>query len=390
MTDVSLLAGKEVALAGRLLSMTRAEAVERIRRAGARFAEQPGAHTAVLVAGSAASHLTREGGVSRSLELLRELSERGASIRLVDEREFLGLLGAADDREDLSRLYTAEQVSRIVETPLPVVRSWVRRGLLPPTRVAHRLAWFDFEDILTARYLARLAASGVPASLIHKSLAEISRWLPDGERVLARLEAFSTGLRLRLSDGSWVEPTGQRLMDFRDERRFRSGVADFPGSPVGSLFSQAVEAEERGDMEAAAGLYESAAASSPNPEIFFNLGNVLYELGRDAAAAERYLSAIEGDHTFAEAWNNLGNAMVALGRLEDGVHAYEMALSLEPDYPEPHCNLVTALDRLGLFEKALAHRTACQKAYPSPAHLTLLRQPDDGSDDSGAGQGGTR
>ena len=368
--------------------MTRAEAIESIIKAGGRHAREPGASTAILVAGNALGHLTADGGISRNMALFQELKKQGADIRLVEEPEFLRLLGADDNLEDFSRLYTSEQVSRIVEAPLSQVRSWVRKGLLQPARLANRLAWFDFKDILTARNLSRLTSKGVPAATIHRSLSELARWLPDGERILGRLEAYATGLRLRLPDGSWVEPSGQRLMDFQHaDGGGRDGVAAqvslFPAETDGDWFPRAVEAEEMGDLESAARLYARALESSPEPDAFFNLGNVLYDLGSEAKAAERYLQAIEADHNYAEAWNNLGNSLVALGKLEDGVHAYQMALSLEPDYPEPHCNLVTVLDRMGRFAEALVHRAACQKAFPSQAHLTLLREPSlDSSEDT--------
>ncbi|HUI70045.1 MAG TPA: tetratricopeptide repeat protein [Spirochaetia bacterium] len=362
--------------------MTRAEAIDRIHEAGGKHAREPGPSTSILVAGNAQGHLTADGEISHTMAVFRELKKTGAGIRLVDEIEFLRLLGAEDDLEDFSRLYTAEQVSRIVEAPLPKVRSWVRKGLLQPARVTNRLAWFEFKDIVNACNLSRLTTSGVPASQIHKSLSEIARWLPDGERILSRLESYATGLRLRLPDGSWVEPSGQRLMDFQPaDVRSVPYVSKFADGGPG-LFSRAVEAEEQGDLEAAARLYAHSVEATPEPEAFFNLGNVLYDLGREATAAERYLQAIEADHNFAEAWNNLGNSLAALGKLSDAVHAYEMALSLEPDYPEPHCNLVTVLDKLGQFEKALVHRAICQKAFPSAAHLTLLRNPSsDGAED---------
>lgn len=385
----SPLSGKEVALSGRLFSLTRPEAADRIKSAGGIYVPEPGRGTGLLVAGNALGHLTADGEVPRSLALFRSLRQGGAAIELVEEPEFLGMLGTDREPEDFSRLYTSEQVSRIVEVPLAEVRGWVRRGLLQPARVAHRLAWFQFADIVTARNLSRLTSSGVPASRIHQSLLQIARWLPDGQRVLGRLEAYAAGLRLRLPDGTWVEPSGQRLMDFRDGKdRGRDGagaarVVEFPrpgagngaGDEPASWFSRAVDAEEAGDLVAAARFYEQALVSGPGPEIYFNLGNVLYELGREAHAAEHYLQAIEGDHAFAEAWNNLGNALVAIGRLEDGIHAYETALSLEPAYPEPHCNLATVLDRVGQPAQALAHRAVCQKAFPGPVTLTLLRQP---------------
>ena len=401
----SPLTGKEVALTGRLFSLTRPEAADRIRGAGGIYVPEPGPGTGLLVAGNALGHLTAEGGVSRSLTLFQSLRKGGAPIKLVEEPEFLGMLGSEPEPEDFSRLYTAEQVSRIVEVPLAVVRAWVRRGLLQPARMAHRLAWFEFPDIVTARNLSRLTSAGVPASQIHRSLLQVASWLPDGQRVLGRLEAWAAGLRLRLPDGTWVEPSGQRLIDFHDGRDTARGgggargggsardggarVVEFPVQPgpwpgggEGTWFSRAVDAEEAGDLETATLLYEQALGSSPEPEIFFNLGNVLYDLGREANAAERYLQAIEADHAFAEAWNNLGNSLVAIGRLEEGIRAYETALTLEPEYPEPHCNLATVLDRVGQPARALAHRAVCQKAFPSPATLTLLRQPRlDGAED---------
>ncbi len=389
------LDGVEVALTGRLLSMTRAEAIERIEATGGRHAREPGPATAVLVAGEATGHLTADGRIPRSLRLFRKLKRQGAPIRLVGEPEFLGMLGAADELADFSRLYTAAQVSRIVDVPASVVRSWVRGGLLAPARMASRLAWFEFKDILIARNLARLTSSGVPPSRILSSLSQLARWLPDGDRAIDRLEAYARGLRVRMPDGGWAAPDGQRLIDFhRDGREeaavgSRGRVTDFvlegrgpfegSGAPV-SLVEQAAEAEEQGELEAAALLYTRALESGEDAETLFNLGNVLYALGREGAAAERYLEALALDRDFAEAWNNLGNSLVALGRLQDGVHAYRMALQLAPDYAEPHCNLATVLERLDQPRESLAHRAACQRAFPSPARLTLLRQPaaDDG------------
>jgi tetratricopeptide (TPR) repeat protein len=388
MVEISNLVGKEVALTGRLFSMTRAHAVERIQKAGGTYAREPGPSTAILVAGEASGHLTSSGAISRNMELFRGLKNQGVPIQLIEESEFLKLLGGDEESEDFSRLYTAEQVSRIVEAPLPEVRAWIRKGLLRPTRLANRLAWFDFKDILIARNLSRLTASGVPASRIYRSLSQIARWLPDGERIIDRLEAYALGLRVRLADGSWAEPTGQRLMEFHDgDRLGPARVSSFPlenqgAAPGGDAstpsadtwFLRAAEAEEQGDFQAAAEMYTRALLAAPEAETMFNLGNVLYELGSEGGAAERYLQAIDADHNFAEAWNNLGNSLVALGKLDDAVHAYEMALSLEPSYPDAHCNLATVLERMERYEEALVHRAVCQRAYPSPAHLTLIRQ----------------
>ncbi len=394
MVDASVLAGKEIALSGRLFSMSRAQAVQRILQAGGRPVQEPGPATAILVAGSAQGHLNAEGEIARNLARFRQLKQQKAAIRLVEEPEFLRLLGAQNELEDFSRLYTAEQVSRIAGAPLAEVRSWVRRGLLRPARLSHRLAWFDFQDILSARNLSRLTKAGVPASRIHSSLSEIAGWLPEGAKALGQLEAYASGLRLRLPDGGRAEPSGQRLMDFQSPERPAGGqrggreretplprpvqAASFPAGAADAgadWFSRGLEAEERGELQTAAELYARALAATAEPEVFFNLGNVLYELGREAQAAERYLQAVEADPEFAEAWNNLGNSLAAIGRLEDALKAYRQALALEPDYPEPRCNLATVLDRMGRPAEALAQSDECLKAFPNPARLRLLRHP---------------
>jgi tetratricopeptide (TPR) repeat protein len=292
------------------------------------------------------------------------------------------LIGAEGELADISRMYTAAQVSRIVEEPLSVVRGWLRRGLLHPARVANRLAWFEFKDILLARTLRRLTSSGVSTAHVRHSLSQIAQWLPDGEQIVGRLEAYDRGLRIRMTDGGWAEPSGQRLMDFESEDERRSPrVSVFPDGDQnhGRWFSAAVQAEERGDLQRAADAYGRALESSADAETLFNLGNVLYELGREADAAERYLQAIDADRGFAEAWNNLGNSLVALGKLDDAIHAYQTALSLEPSYPDAHCNLATIFERVGQRDKAPAHRAECLRAFPSETHLTLLRY--QGTDD---------
>jgi tetratricopeptide (TPR) repeat protein len=384
MSEETTLRGSEVAITGRLLSMSRAEAIGRLREAGGTYAREPGFSTAMLVAGEAIGTLTADGRIPRSLETFRELKSKGFGIRLVGESEFLRLLGAQDELADLTRLYTAAQVSRIAEVPLSEVRGWVRRGLLQPVYQNNRLAWFEFKDIVLARNLNRLTSSGVPASQIYKSLSEIALWLPDGERIIGRLETYARGLRVRLSDGGLADPSGQRLMDFHAAKE-AGRVAIFPAekkksSAVTAMaasdwLAAAEEAEEQGDLGAAAEGYARALEVSPQAETYFNLGNALYELGRVGEAAERYLQAIHMVNDFAEAWNNLGNAMAALHKMDDAVRAYEMALTLEPGYPDPHCNLATILERLGQSEKAMSHRAACLRGSPRESHLSLLRQP---------------
>ncbi len=378
-TDNSL-AGRELAFTGRLVSMTRAEAIERLARAGARCVRTPGESTDLLVVGQGRGPLGEDGGLTANLARFRELKHKGVDIRLLEETDLLRLLADDDDLQDLTRLYTTAQVSRIVDAPAAEVRAWLRHGLIQPARVSKRLPWFEFKDIVYARSLSRLTASGIPAARIRRSLREISGWLPDAERMIGRIQAWERDLRVRLEHGGWAESSGQMLLDFAADGAAPQSparcVADFPFAS-GPRFSAGLAAEERGDLEDAVQAYRRAAGAEPEPEACFNLGNVLYDLGREVEAAERYLEAIEADREFAEAWNNLGNAMAAMGKLADAVHAYETALALEPAYADAHCNLASVLERLGRPAQALEHRAACEEASPSRRHLELLRGADD-------------
>jgi len=100
MTETSALNGKEVALTGRLVSMSRAAAIERILHAGGLPAREPGPATHFLVAGEAAGHVSSSGSLPRNLKLFGELKKKGSDIRLIDEQEFLRLLGDEPDLAD--------------------------------------------------------------------------------------------------------------------------------------------------------------------------------------------------------------------------------------------------------------------------------------------------
>lgn len=377
MPTLDSLQGKEVSLTGRLASMKRAEAIRRILEAGGRHVETPGHATALLVAGQAGP-LTNTGTVTRNLLKFRDLKQNGSPIRLIEEIEFLRLLGATEELSDFSRLYTAAQVSRIIETPVAVVRSWLRKGLLRPARTTNRLAWFEITDILRARNLGRLAAHGVPASRIRESLEQIAHWLPDASQVMGRLDAFARQLRVKLPDGGWADPSGQRLLAFEPSPAAAgANVSTFPARQgLGQdIWAEAEEAEERGDLAGAAERYGRILQEHPDAEAYFNLGNALYQLSREGEAAEQYLQALDLDPEFAEAWNNLGNSLVAIGKAEDAVLAYRRALALEPDYPDAHCNLATLLERLDRHDEAAVHRAECMQAFPSEVRLRLLRDP---------------
>ncbi|HLO78549.1 MAG TPA: tetratricopeptide repeat protein, partial [Magnetospirillum sp.] len=145
---------------------------------------------------------------------------------------------------------------------------------------------------------------------------------------------------------------------------------------------------------AAAEVFSRAVGLQPSWQGWFNLGNVLLDLGRadDAAKAleaacllrpadagvrlnlgmalwragrladaEARLREVAASHPDSAAAGNLGNFLTATGRLDDAVAVYRQALAARPDDPTLLLNLGLALHQAKQFEAAetvLARLTA--------------------------------
>jgi predicted O-linked N-acetylglucosamine transferase (SPINDLY family) len=101
-------------------------------------------------------------------------------------------------------------------------------------------------------------------------------------------------------------------------------------------------------------LRQSVALRPTLPEVHYNLGNTLKQLGRNAEAAECYRQALQLRPHYIEALNNLGTALDALGRLDEALDCYRQALARRPDLAELHDNLGKTFSRLGRLPEAVA------------------------------------
>lgn len=361
------LNGVEVALTGRLASMTRAEAERRITDAGGSIVATPGPRTRLLVVGQDGPPLGEDGRLTNSLREALALQHEGREIRIVDEEEWLALVGLEEKQENLRNLYTTAQLARILEVPAARIRAWVRHELLQPVKVVRRLCFFDFRLVACARRLAQLTRSGVTPQRLRRSLRQLATWYPGAESALSQLEALEQGgpLVVRTPGGELAETSGQLRLDFQPAG---PADADAPLPPVSSFpdvdeleegeawFERGVFAEENGRLEEALEAYKrSLAAGGPLVELLFNLGNTLYALDRKADAAQYFERATEVDPEFVESWNNLGNALSETGDVSRGLDALRRALALEPDYADAHFNLAETLVLSGEIGEARKH-----------------------------------
>jgi tetratricopeptide (TPR) repeat protein len=371
------LTGREVAVTGRLASMTHDEAQRRIAAAGGRWVAEPRAGTAFLVVGEEGWPLRDDGQLTRALQEAERLQRRGAGPRILAEHEFLALLGANAD-PGVHRLYTTAQIARMLDVPQPRLRAWMRSGLIAPVRTQRRLCFFDFAQVASAKALCALSARGASAARVRRSLEQLRGWLPQAERALPQLEAIERGgpLLVRLADGRLAEPSGQLRLDFAAPAEERAPDAHAPAPrTLEQWFERGIAAEEAGRLEEAAAAYhEAMLAGGPQPEICFNLGNTLFALGRTAEAVQRFAQATELDRDYVEAWNNLGNTLAEIGRTDEAVRAYRRALAIEPHYADAHYNLAQTLASAGDRAGAGEHWRAFLAHDPNSAWAREVRE----------------
>jgi tetratricopeptide (TPR) repeat protein len=279
---------------------------------------------------------------------------------------------------DVQRLYTLAMLGALLKLPVATLRRWQRRGLIRPVQTVHRLAYFDFREVATARRLAELAAAGIPPRQIEKQLGALARLLPDVNRPLAELSVVVEGksLLFRQGDGL-IEAGGQWRFDFdaADEavepESHASAVLTMPAraelasASVEQLLQWAAALEEAGDLESAVGMYRAAlAAGGPTAETCFQLAEVFYRLGQTAAAIERYFMAVELDENFVEARANLGCLLAEAGQTELALAALEGALAHHPHYADAHYHRARLLDELGRKAEARPHWQAFLELSP--------------------------
>ena len=369
-TDPTLAAplrGVELAITGRLASMRRDEATRRVAEAGGSYAQTPTETTQVLVVGQDGPPLGEDGRPTRHLRRARELRDAGHPIRIVPEAEFLDLLGLAERRSDLARLYTTEQLARILGIPRREITAWRRAGLIEPARLVRRLAFFDYRQVSALKALRELAHSGVKPQRIRRSLHELEGWWPDTDGALAQLETIEQegDLFVRTREGSLAEPSGQLLLDFGARASEASNQAPEARERTESStglqgeefwFRRGLALEEEGRPEEAVHAYTQALeAGHPRPELAFNLGNLMYGLQKTEEAAQCFALATEIEDDYVEAWNNLGNALAELDRADEAIAAFQAAIRLEADYPDPHFNLAETYAAQGRLDEARAH-----------------------------------
>jgi tetratricopeptide (TPR) repeat protein len=311
---------------------------------------------------------------------IHQAAARGA-LEILHETELWHRLGLVEIEHSTRRYYTPAMLAHLLNVSVGVIRRWHRRGLISPVRTLHRLPYFDFQEVATARRLAHWIASGDSPKVIEQRLVDWVEVLPDLSRPLDQLSILVEGKHVLLRSGQGLlDAGGQLRFDFdalEDDRqpdsptvlsmvtaahRSQHGASDDP------LLSDAYAAEDAEQLELAVDHYHAILArDGPRSDINFQIAELLYRMGYVIAARERYFMAIELEPEYVEARASLGCVLAELGQTDLAIAAFRGALSLHDGYSEVHYHLAGALEQVGLNVEAEHHwRRFLELAPDSP------------------------
>ncbi len=376
--DEPLLKGQRVAFTGVLASMTHREAFRLVEQHGGEPVPHVSRSVTMLVVGEEGWPLDEGRTAVKFRDACRLIAE-GAPIRILNEPQWLQILGMTERRPDRAELYTPAMLSQLLGIPPHLVRRWTRLGLLQPVKRVFRLPYFDLSHVNRLQRLCELLESGLTPAQVESALRRLADVLGPPDRVLAELDLLRHGSRVLLRDAySLIDPrSGQRLFDFEASppearpampsgaeanaasRTTRPGQRSLGASgggiaavsaSTGDAWQQVTEYSFEDWFELGCELLESSAPDAVrqaaecfrmclmdrpfDAETHFLLAEALYRTDNPLGAIERYHCAIECDHEYLEAWIQLGCVYAALDRHEEALAAFDTALELHPESPE--------------------------------------------------------
>jgi len=257
--------------------------------------------------------------------------------RPLSEITFKRILGIAPPPNSEGRGFTKQDVMRISGLGEELIDQLILFDVLDPCDNL-----FCFQDVASARTVARLLSDGISLSSV---LATGARMRAKGMRISeVRLEGTSRDtLKLVYGDGLMT-------IDGQFELPLPSGDED-----PDELLEQALALEDMEDWEEAERLYRMLCYIAPSGLYAFGLGNCLLKQGKTKEAMVAYMEANRRDRTLADPVFNIGTIHDDQGEIIEAIKAYKAALDIDPRHGPARFNLARLLMRIEEYEEALGH-----------------------------------
>lgn len=334
-------------------------------------------------------------------------------VAVIDESELWQNLGLIDDEIDLSRLYTPSMLAELLQVPIASIRRWHRRGLIHPVRQVQKLPYFDFQEVASARMIARLVKSGATPDSIERQLVEFTSAGPDGtgsidspdaqsQRPLSQLSIIVEGKNVLLRDGEGLVATnGQKHFDFlaaasdawagddattivlptnnqldSDDSRntprisLDVGMDDVPDDVSGGQFLS---------FEDQAAMLQRRSVENLSPDELIELAIEAEDDGDEATAIEFYRALSMSHGPTAHVCFRIAELLYQCGDLEAARERYFMAIEIDEAFVEARASLGCVLMELGQSEFAIATFRGALDHHPDfpDVHYHLARLLDE-------------
>jgi tetratricopeptide (TPR) repeat protein len=269
---------------------------------------------------------------------------------------------------------TAE-VSRLADIPVRSLRAMVRARYVFPSRGLRNALRFSFHDLVLLRTARSLVAAGMSQRRIGQALRALRAQLP-ADLPPRGLSVTAVGNRVVVHEagGQRDAETGQLLLAFEVRAdggriqlvdRQRTPEAQKPdGEADCELAFTAALALEETDVDAAVEAYRHCVARHGHSGACANLGRLLHLQGRIDEALSLYQA---GDQSDPDVLYNQGVALEDLGRNDEAIAAYQRVTELQVGHLDAHHNLARLWQQAGNERRALRHWNAYRRLLAGAA-----------------------
>lgn len=362
------LAGERVAFTGTLASMVHRDAAELVESYCGQAVHSVSRSLTMLVVGEEGWPLEADGAASQKLVHATQLIAEGAEIKILQESEWLHLIGLNERRDEIQRSHTPAMLCRLLDLPVGLIRRWARIGLIKPVRRVCRLPYFDYREVASAQRLAKLLGEGVRPEVLEKSLTQLNDALVGGDRSLAQLNLLVQDKKVVMRDSYGVlnPRTGQRLLDFETAPELAVHSEEVPEiqksvHPLAIMPPHNVPADEHDEMPVSISFAEAKMriedgdVNEWTADDWFNEGCRLSEENAFESAVNAFrncLSLLASDHGLlrsdsvapstmeaafpdpADVHFHLADALYRSGSAGAAIERYYCAIEFAPDFIE--------------------------------------------------------